>query len=198
MSKGKTELISHCLNETIREYVAYFQRLLKATPEAGYKKSNKGYYSFVPSENSADVLSCLIEVVKYLNNGLQKELKFLDCGCGIGNIMLLANTVAGFAGVHGIEYETKTCEVARALLPSDCEVMHDDILHFNHYADYNVIFFFTPIKDLDKRNAFKEKLAEDIKIGSVIISYGRSRSFMDHSKFRTIPATFGWAYEKIA
>jgi 2-polyprenyl-3-methyl-5-hydroxy-6-metoxy-1,4-benzoquinol methylase len=194
---AKAELISRCLSDAIGQYIMYFQKLLEATHETGYKKTNKDYYCFVPSRSSEDVLSCLIEVKKYLNNKIQRALKFLDCGCGIGNIMLLVNTLGGFSSIHGIEYELKTWDIARALLPDNCMVVCDDILHFERYGHYDVIFYFTPIKDLGKRATFREKLAEDVKIGTVIVSYGGSDWFGAHPNFKMIPATFSWAYEKI-
>ena len=97
------------INKVIEQYNLYFQRKLGSIPGI-YKKSNKDHYCFIPSRDIVEIINTLYKVKEQLHT---PPIKFLDCGCGIGNIMLIAEVV-GYE-VYGIEYEKVTCKIARDL-----------------------------------------------------------------------------------
>ncbi len=195
-----------CFEEVLRQYNSYFQRKLGSIPGV-YKKSNKDYYCFIPAYSAIEIMDTLRMVRKHIckkRQISQLQLKFLDCGCGIGNIMLLAKS-AGYE-VYGIEYEKAVCEVARDLTwdrssprrgRKNDAIIHGDITTFEHYADYDVIYYYTPIKNYDKRKCWTAKLANDAKIGSVILSYGGSNHFSNDARFKILPKMYT-VYEKVA
>lgn len=187
--------------EIIKQYNSYFQRQLKSTPGV-WKKSNEDHYCFIPSRDIESIIDTLYEVYKLLYT--KPPLKFLDCGCGIGNIMLIARTL-GY-DVYGIEYEKATCKIARDLTweGSTCRgqkrnnsIIHGDITTFEHYADYDVIYYYTPIKKHSKRTQFIKKLTDNVKIGSIIVSYGGSHRILEDSKFKKVDNIHG-VYQKVS
>lgn len=192
-----------CINEIIERYNLYFRRKLGSIPGV-YKKSNKDYYCFIPSRNFIEIIDILYKVKEQLHIWHSPPIKFLDCGCGIGNIMLIAETV-GYE-VYGIEYEKATCKIARDLTWKPCTVrgkkknssiICDDVTTFEHYADYDVVYYYSPILKHSKRTQFREKLADDIRIGSIVISYRGSAHFANDVRFKILPKMRG-VYKKIA
>jgi SAM-dependent methyltransferase len=197
---GLSSYITECVNNIIEQYNLYFQRKLGSVPDV-YKKSNEDHYCFIPSRNIAEIIDILYKVKRQLHT---PPIKFLDCGCGIGNIMLIAEAVGYEA--YGIEYEKVTCKIAKDLTwklravrgnRKNGSIIHGDITTFEYYADYDVIYYYTPIKDFTKRKQFREKLANDVKVGGVVISYGGSNYFRNDVRFKIFPKTY-WAYRKIA
>lgn len=188
--------VDKCLEQVIKTYTNYFQKMLGSVPGV-WKKSNDDHYCFIPAVGVSEIINCLFMVRDYIHTKYQHErpLRFLDCGCGIGNIMMAATAVGGYE-VHGIEYEEATYKVAQDLLSDDSNIIMGDITTFDNYYYYDVIYYFAPIKCPDKRRRFNEKLANDIRIGSVIISYGGSNYLPHDERFRTLPKTHE-AYEKV-
>lgn len=188
----------------IEAYNLYFQRKLGSVPGV-WKKTNEDHYCFLPSHHITEIEKDLRKVQKLLS----PPMKFLDCGCGIGNIMLLAQAM-GFI-VYGIEYEEETALIAKELIGNteyieltnglvntiEYEaVIQGDITTFKHYSDYDVIYYFTPIKNLKKMRTFTKKLAKDMKVGSIVISYGGSTNFPNDKRFETLSNMYG-VYRKI-
>lgn len=200
-------LLGRCFKEVIEQYNLYFQRKVGSVPGI-YKKSNEDHYCFIPSIQVTKIIGALDEVKEHIRRKslpyCVQPLKFLDCGCGIGNIMLIARAV-GYE-VYGIEYEKATCKIARDLTWEDTTprrqkkndaIIHGDITEFEHYADYDVIYYYTPIKNSDKREYFLKKLSNDAKIGGIILSYGSSNYFECSKRFKTLSKAFD-AYEKVS
>ena len=123
--------------------------------------------------------------------------------------MLIAEA-AGYE-VYGIEYEEATCKIARDLIwkfrtvkgnKKNDSIIRDDITTFEHYADYDVIYYYSPISERNKAKQFLKKLGNNAKVGSIVISYGGGGSygpyyFANDVRFKILPKTC-WAYQKIS
>ena len=185
----------------IEQYNLYFQRKLGSVPGV-WKKTNDEHYCFLPAHHITEIEKDLRKVQEILS----LPTKFLDCGCGIGNIMLLAKAM-GFI-TYGIEYEEETVRIAKELIGNteyidetgniiEYEaVIQGDITTFKHYSDYDVVYYFTPIKNFKKMRAFTKKLAKDMKVGSIVVSYGGSTNFPNDKRFKTLSNMHG-VYRKI-
>ena len=166
--------IIRVLSSSIRTYNSYFQHILGTDDEGGYKKSNKDHYSFIPTHNIEKIVRTL-HYVRTLDTGRNRSRnKFLDCGCGIGNIMMIANSL-GFKA-YGIEYEKENVELARKLLRNtinpDEQVIYGDIMEYKHYKQYDVIYYYEPLKNHRKQRKFADKIAKDAKRGAFVIPNG--------------------------
>ncbi len=214
----QAELHANALSKAICAYTTYFQKILGcyAGGNSKQKKWTKDHHKFVPSDNVRAVISCLRFTREYVqakirkkeNNNFHRSLKFLDCGCGIGNIILLASAVGGYNST-GLEYEAEVCEVARILVSEYSgysKIIQQDIVTFEHYADYDVIYYFQPIIRHEKMERFVRRVRDDAKVGAVIITYGggsgslykdgRFKAIFDSCK--TIPDNIGrMAHEKV-
>ena len=99
----------------------------------------------------ADFLTLLFQAQRALEliHGAEgaKAAKFLDVGCGVGTKVYLAGVIHW--GAHGIENDATVAEFASqfvADIPS-CRIMATEALTFADYGDYDVIFFYRPLRD---------------------------------------------------
>jgi len=155
-----------------------------------WNKSNEDYYAFIPTRGICDIMRCFEDVKNYLKKACRNsddwQPKFLDCGCGVGNIMLAAYHLN--YKVSGIEYEPAVYEVAKKMFMSmrSAKVIHGDILEFGKYHLYDVIYYYVPILNGDKMKQFYDKLLNDMKVGAVVIPYGYGEG-CKKSKFERVP-----------
>jgi SAM-dependent methyltransferase len=167
-------------------FFEYKQRKEDDNKKASNKPKAEGYH-FIPlrSYRAAEVLSFAKE---YMQQVIEKprRIRFLDAGCGPGNILLMANAVNIYPKgnnnlYHGIELDRLGAQMARALTASVdtfnehswCKktnvIYNTDILTFLHYKQYNVIYYYCPIKALRLQILFEEHLEDVVKIGTLIL-----------------------------
>ena len=145
------------------------------------RREKLGHYPFIPRD--IDHAMCMIMAAKtYLektSNRRSGKFKFLDAGCGVGNIVMLAYA-AGF-DAYGVEYDPKTLEWGKSLfeqfLLEPERLMQGDILEFNNYADYDVIYAYCPMLKGELERRFEEKAAQEAKPGAVIIGFHPSNMY---------------------
>lgn len=191
MKKSKMDaLYISSLNNTISRYIYHLQGQLGFGPCAKKKgKVHEGHYPFIPSGHSSRTLSYLHMAREHIckKRGDDYRPNFLDCGCGIGNIMLLARAIGGFDKVDGIEYDLATYKVAKVLAHSyDNNVFKGDLVKSRRFGNYDVIYYYEPISDQEKRMLFFGKLANNTKVGTIIISNSGSSYFSENRKFKSI------------
>ena len=155
-------------------------------------KDGKQCFGFIPHYGYDDTVHVL---TKLLGNPYRHDYanrkKFLDIGCGIGNIILLAQAV-GYAA-DGLEYDPKTCKAAKSVCRSTAaKIFKTDMNKFGHYGDYDVLYYYQPMVggyDMDK---FAHKLAKEMKPGAHIIAYGSGEVFRGSPEFTRVYNQHVW------
>lgn len=131
----------------------------------------RGHYHFIQRDIQT-VLSIVIHLHKYLRDTrkIGKQFKFLDCGCGVGNVVMMAH-LKGF-DAYGIEYDTVTLRRGRKLLKQfkidPKRLSQGDILEYPNYADYDVLYGYCPMCNHEKEKEFEAKLKHDMRIGAIL------------------------------
>jgi len=215
MKKGDIKLRTS-MEETINKYVHFISSALlyngcrhKTRMKIEEKSYKKGHYPCIPSHGIISLLIDLINVMEKLRNSLENQHympKFLDAGCGIGNVVLLARNVGCVA--TGIEYDLRTYRLAKKLIDSDSyypngTIIKGDITTFDKYGDYDIIYYYQPMNKSELMNQFLEKLSNDMKIGAYIISYGSqppsilNRNSNGSKIIRIHNTTFNTIYKKV-
>jgi len=128
-------------------------------------QKEEDFYSFIPCDVEG-FLNVLVQTIDIL--GEDKTKKFLDVGCGIGTKMLLASSAFD---VYGIEVRNKYIQVAKTLGME--QVFELNALDFCHYCDFDVIYFFTPIRNKELEKQLEIKIYTDAKDGAIIIPFGK-------------------------
>jgi len=145
----------------------------------------KGWYPFIPKKSDG-----LLQTFYHLYKLIKKEHPemgkwespptfFLDAGCGIGNIIILAIS-CGFCA-HGIEGEKSNIAIAKRLLRCGgsgpfvpgvinvADVYHEDLLTSTRYDEYDVLYFYSPLQSRGLELAFEARLLDKMKVGAYVI-----------------------------
>lgn len=186
----------------VSSYIDYFRNEL-GHPEI---ENDGRHYGFIPTGGLYHLyifrrLYKVLEAKKLKNKRktwLERKEKprFLDAGCGIGNMLLLAEA-CGFR-VSGIELDKKTHKIAEKLLHRDRrfydggrdKVFHGDILKFNKYKQYDVIYFYQPMSNGPLMSRFVWKLVKEMKVGAFIVPNGLSGPFRTSGLFEDVSPEF--------
>jgi len=101
-----------------------------------------------------------------------EPLQFLDVGSGRGTTLLMASRF--FPTVHGIELDPGYHEHACKLLNTDrtigCSSINANALEFEDYGNYDIIYFYKPISDIDRLVEMEARIVAQAKPGTLLIA----------------------------
>lgn len=158
-------------------------------------------YPFIPLSIYTQIMSLMTlkEYIKYKRkNNFLTATHFLDAGCGIGNVLRTAMkinlSINGFNSYyHGIELDTLGAKIAKAIISAGDSnndfrhIFNEDIITFKKYKNYNVIYFYCPIKLPILQVLFEEILEDTVKKDTIIIPHlKQSQSFRRDERFKKI------------
>lgn len=142
--------------------------------------NDKVSFTFIPS--GAKYTIELLNEARKIN---PKAKKFLDAGCGIGNILLIAKSMGfceDYTGIEKFRIELNTGIKFIGGNKKDLRIIKDDILKFKRYHEYDVIYSYTPFADSSLQRKVLIKTIKDMKVGAIIIPVGYSREFIRNIK----------------
>ncbi len=96
-----------------------------------------------------------------------KSPSFLECGSGFGFVAALAKEL-GF-NVTGIEIVPKYIELSRRFFPS-VRVEEGDLLAFDRWADFDVIYYYGPFADDEVQARFELHIEDALRPGGIILA----------------------------
>lgn len=182
-------------------YLELFHNIVcNLTTERSYDgpEHKEGSYPFIPMDPHRVIQEFVLlrEQLKSIKNWSGhkvKKSKFLDAGCGVGNVMLIAKAANLCKQVHGIEYFDETYERARLLLglvdheKFNTFIHKDDILKFENYNRFDVIYYYCPFSDHRLEAMFEERVEDSMKIGAILLPHlKRSTAIQDDSRFERL------------
>jgi len=97
----------------------------------------------------------------------EKQPRFLDIGCGIGNVLLIAEQF-GF-NVYGIEKDHYPCSVARRLIGEE-KIEQYDIWTYGGLAEFEVLYYFRPFSGREQQLRFEKLVEDSMKKGAILIA----------------------------
>ncbi|WP_425093558.1 class I SAM-dependent methyltransferase [Tropicimonas sp. S265A] len=122
-----------------------------------------------PSEFSAHALAAYRVT---LAQGLFRRARFLDVGCGGGGKVLIASQV--FQHADGLEFDPGYAQSARRLLEAteveNGDILEGNALEFEGYANYDVVYFFQPMRDTELLIKLEQRIASSVRPGTVLIA----------------------------
>jgi len=134
----------------------YGDEYIKLSKEEGVRANKKtGYFKHITSPILAEKL-----LIKYYKPGF----KLLDIGCGMGNILKLAEEI-GY-GATGIEINKKLSKYH-----SELDVVYGDALYMDlsFINKFDIIYLYRPIDSLKKCNILFDKIYNNCKKSCTII-----------------------------
>ena len=110
--------------------------------------------------------------------------RFLECGSGFGFISALAQGL-GFSA-EGIEICPRYAAVSRKLFPY-VDVHDGNVLDFEGYERFDVIYYYGPFRDESLSRQFELKVEAEAKVGAVILGNRKaSKAWESSGKFRCL------------
>jgi hypothetical protein len=191
------------ITETQRQKLGYKEKL---------PAEDRVSFPFIPNGNNS-IIRDFIDAKEIISkdsrwSGFRKHnTLFLDAGCGCGNIMLIAAGTTICERIDGIEINKKAVRNANTLLlanPYEKEaspierrdseycrkifnVMVGDILKFNHYNVYDIIYYYCPFINGKFEEKFETKVEDEMKVGAVIFAYSkRNNRISSDNRFEKI------------
>jgi len=162
-----------------------FKFLLEAAGDFSEKeaKHKAGSWEALPHSPMGNIkeftfLKELLEDDKRWSGYDQDNTKFLDAGCGIGNVLLLASCVILTTEYHGLELFPDVIRNAVKWLGLDenyCNgnitIFKQNVKTFEHYRDYDIIYYYSPFRDKEKEKLFEEYVEDTMKVGAVLMPH---------------------------
>jgi len=93
--------------------------------------------------------------------------RFLDVGCGIGNVMLFAEQL-GFT-VFGLEKDPYSSSIAIKLFGEE-RIFRHDIWGFEDFGEFDAVYYFRPFAEGDLEERFEALVEERLKPSGVLIA----------------------------
>lgn len=199
MDRQHMNTIICTLSDAVQTYAYALQRIRYkkkitsniAPQQRGHKDTEWGYIPY----NAGHICTILInlsETYKHISEG---RAKFLDIGCGMGNIIIIAKSVG--LSVEGIERDKTTFRHATKIVGNIGKIHNANMLTFKDYGKYDVLYYYVPIKDHVLMAKAANRIASQMKIGAIMIPMGFGHPFESSPmSFKTVPNIY--AFEKIA
>lgn len=105
--------------------------------------------------------------------------RFLDVGCGIGNVLLIAEQF-GF-DVYGIEKDEYSFPIAAKLIGED-RVAQADIWAYEGYGEYEVIYYYRPFSGRVQQLRFEKLIEDAMKPGGLLIANHKNSNAIDQDR----------------
>lgn len=161
----------HCLE------IAVGRALSHKANDAYYNNISLGYSRFMVGLNAA------LDLIEQ-RRGKLKKLKFLDVGCGLGTKMLLAKNHGLIP--YGIDTNPKYLEVVREM-EMECEMA--DALTFEKYADFDLIYWYIPIRDRPLMEQLEDRICAEANENAVLFPGSRMLFGARHGWTEVNPVT---------
>lgn len=113
--------------------------------------------------------------------------RLLDVGCGIGNVLLIAEQF-GF-DVHGFEKDEYPFRVALRLMGEE-RITQADIWTYEGYGDNDVIYYYRPFSGREQQLRFESLIEDKMKTGAILIAnHKNSEAIGKDSRFERLSPT---------
>ena len=155
------------------ELILYFQETQKFSGKLpdDYNQGNEFYNIVSNIEQNIFLLDRLNE-----RNLLKENNNMIDCGIGLGfslfDFYLQSLSLNRNFTFTGIEKQKIYVDYLKKNLLSfwneELNIIEDDIMNHS-YSDYNIVYSYTPFRSGKSLNEFYNKIAYEVKSGSIII-----------------------------
>ena len=107
-----------------------------------------------------------------LVQGRSKYVRFLDVGCGGATKVYVASRY--FQQCDGLEYDTRYVDAARNTLDllqaRNCEIHSGDGVTFENYKEYDVIYFYRPLRDNELLAKMERQIMTTARPGTIVVA----------------------------
>jgi hypothetical protein len=144
------------------------------------RSDQKESFSFIPGGFIPEALKNVLNDLKK-THPRRKVFKFVDLGCGIGNIVIMAEAI-GFKA-YGVENDPRL----ENLKKQSSWFKFEDIMETD-LNEYDVLYFYRPFQNYKFEDKFEKRIMRDMKVGAYIYPLGEwpvnKKYFEDYPSYR--------------
>jgi len=182
---GEIRRINSCFVEQLQN-VAERAASKSLSSEERDEWQKKGRFDFIPNY-SLNLINILRELYKINDKALgtypPDTRTFCDAGSGIGIPSFLFKVFFPYTFCTGVELNKN---VAGKDIFNDV-VINDDILKFEGYGKFDVIYYYSPLRDDVLERVFEKRVEDQCKVGCVLICCRkRNDATFKDSRFRQV------------
>jgi SAM-dependent methyltransferase len=184
MNKTKidSEMINILLNVINSNIYVYGNEIGKTR----HIEKSQGSYHFI-NNNTYSVIKRFIRLKNYLFEERRWSghdtypSRFLDVGCGIGNILLFAKHAYLCNEYLGLEYFDKTIKLGRKWLKehgankrthvNKIKMLKRDIMTYKSYGLADIIYYYCPFENHKMQKVLELRIEEQMKKGAILVPY---------------------------
>lgn len=157
-----------------------------------------GAYQYIPN-TSPYVFMQYLSAVTYLKQYYEtKNIKFLDAGCGIGNILAMINFIQQTLCINtiytGLELDPALAAFGNTFLGfpewytgENKPIIEQDITTYTGYTKHNIIYYYCPIANATFEDYFEEYLEDECAVGTIILpNMKRGRAIHEDYRFKKL------------
>ena len=144
-----------------------------ANPEADRQsEAMAGSYADISLSGAYFLDLCSAAYRVALAQGRPRPVRFLDIGSGGGSKLVAASSY--FEDVTGLEYNPDYVRRSRHWLDSvgaeDLALIEGDALAFEGYGDFDVIYFYRPLREPSLQAEMEERVVRQARPGTIVIA----------------------------
>ena len=170
----------------INRFIGYYSRLSQKHTQNDTSRE----YPFVAMDTRQvfEEIRLVHDFLEMDGKNKDKNFSFIDIGCGIGNILLIAEQF--FFDVYGIEKDQYPFQLATELIGKD-RVWQEDIWQYDDYDKFDVVYYFRPLPDAGPQTRFEHLVEDKIKKGAILIANRKMSDRVDHDpRFQKIASNY--------
>ncbi|THB74065.1 MAG: class I SAM-dependent methyltransferase [Desulfobulbaceae bacterium] len=158
------ELEQDILFGIINRFIGYFTRA--AVPNTTNDTTHEYPFVAMDTRQAYDQLALARDRLREQQSS-SEPIKFIDIGCGIGNILLIAEMME--FEIFGIEKDLASLETAKGLVGEEY-VSCQDIWTFDRIDQFDIVYYFRPFCEKNYQLRFERLVEEHIKPGGILIA----------------------------
>lgn len=201
------------MSETFRKIIENFLNASKTQidkrPDAHSRKD--GSFYFIPF-GERGIFTILYDLLNIELCGRGTDL-FLDAGSGIGNVTTVAYFMNLAKSCHGLEYDKRYVGFSKKFMSHQehyfrhgtvrgvrkIEYIHGDILTFDKYSEYDIIYYFCPFSAIDLELLFEEVVEDQMKVGAYLVPLNKHGwKINDDDRFERVNGIRGTVFKKVS
>lgn len=167
MTLSEREQERDILFGVINRFIGYFTR--ETVPNTSNDTTREYPFVAMDTRQAYEQIRLAIHHLHHLP-AAGKNFSFIDIGCGIGNIMLLAEMME--CEVFGIEKDVASYSIARQLVGEEC-VSQEDIWQYSHIGKFDIVYYFRPFSEKTLQLQFESHVEQEMRPGAILIANRR-------------------------
>ena len=149
---------------------------------------NHGCFADISLPNSLFLENIHAAYRLLLAQGQAAQSQFMDVGCGTGMKVLQASKF--FKQVTGLEYDKGYAKIAKKLLTQmyvqNSRIIRGDGLTFDAYKDFNLVYFYRPMRDTDLLKKLEDQITHSVTPGTILFA-PYNHFYYRHKELNCVP-----------